>query len=183
MPDNSKQSRMLKADRTTTERLNAASEDDFRSTLDGIWERSPWVVEAAARARPFANREALAAGMWAAVCAAPEERQLALLRAHPDLAGKLAQANALTAESACEQASAGLDRLEPGEFATFTAWNAAYREKFGFPFIICVREHDKAAIAGAFRRRLAQSREDELRIALDEVRRIAEYRLRDRVTI
>jgi 2-oxo-4-hydroxy-4-carboxy-5-ureidoimidazoline decarboxylase len=161
---------------------NAASSGDFCAALDGVWEHSPWIAEAVAVERPFATIEELATAMWRVVCAADEERKLALLRAHPDLAGKLARAGALTAESAGEQASLGLDRLNDEEFAFFTEKNRAYRERFEFPFIICVRDHRKATIREAFERRLAGTREAEMEIALDEVRRIAEYRLRDRMS-
>lgn len=162
--------------------LNAASAEDFVEALGGIWEHSPWVAEAVASARPFADRDALMEAMASAVKEAGESRRLALLCAHPDLAGKLARAGALTAESTREQASAGLDRLSAEEFADFTAWNTAYRKRFGFPFIICVREHAKATIREDFARRLGHSRGAEMETALDEVRKIAEYRLRDRVT-
>ncbi len=163
------------------EGLNAMSEAEFSAALEGLWEHSPWIVEGAVRQRPFASREDLAAAMWSLVCAAPEESKLALLRAHPDLAGKLARAGALTADSSHEQASLGLDRLADEEYEAFSTMNSAYRERFGFPFIICVRDHTKASIRAAFERRLGQSRGQELENALDEVRKIAEYRLRDRV--
>jgi 2-oxo-4-hydroxy-4-carboxy-5-ureidoimidazoline decarboxylase len=162
--------------------LNAMSEAEFAAALDGLWEHSPWIVEDAAKERPFGSREELSATMWRGVCVAPEERKLALLRAHPDLAGKLARACALTADSANEQASLGLDRLDGEEYEAFTSMNNAYRERFDFPFIICVRDNTKASIRAAFERRLAHSRGEELQIALDEVRKIAEYRLKDRVT-
>ena len=154
---------------------------DFCAALAGLWEHSPWIVEAAAAARPFASRDELAAAMWRAVAAADEGRQLGLLRAHPDLAGKLARAGALTAESAGEQSSLGFDRLSDEEFQAFTAMNAAYRERFEFPFIICVRDNTRTSIRAAFESRLGHSRDAELQIALDEVRKIAEYRLRDRI--
>jgi 2-oxo-4-hydroxy-4-carboxy-5-ureidoimidazoline decarboxylase len=162
--------------------LSAMSEEEFAAALAGLWEHSPWVVEGAARKRPFASREELSAAMWREVRAAPEERKLALLRAHPDLAGRLARAGALTADSTSEQASLGLDRLSDAEFDAFTSMNNTYRERFDFPFIICVREHTRASIRAAFESRLEHSREEELQIALDEVRKIAEYRLRDRMT-
>ena len=161
--------------------LNAMGDAEFCVALDGLWEHSPWVVEVAAAARPFASREELAAAMWSAVLAEPGERQLALLRAHPDLAGKLARAGALTTDSASEQSSLGLDCLSDGEFNAFTAMNTAYRERFGFPFIICVRDNTRASIRAAFEQRLEHSPGVEKQIALDEVRKIAEYRLRDRV--
>jgi len=161
--------------------LNSASDEDFRVALDGLWEHSPWVIEAVAAERPFASWEALAESMWRAVSTADEECQLSLLRAHPDLAGKLAVAGELTAESAREQASAGLDRLTEREFFAFNDWNERYRRRMGFPFIICVREHTKSSIRAAFRRRLSASQPDELGVALAEVRKIAEHRLRDRI--
>ncbi len=163
------------------EDLNAASPEAFCGALAGLWEHSPWIVEAVAGRRPFADRDELMAAMAAVVRGAGEDRQVALLRAHPDLAGKLARARALTAESTGEQASVGLDRLSPEEFAAFTAWNEAYRERFGFPFIVCARENTRASIAAAFAGRLKNARAAELQTALDEVRKIAEYRLKDRV--
>ncbi len=108
--------------------------------------------------------------------AAPEER-LALIRAHPELAGKAAIDRTLTDASAAEQASAGLDRLTPEEFAAFHALNAAYRERFGFPFIICVRLTDKAGILAAMRARLANERETEIAISLAEIAEIVRLRL------
>jgi 2-oxo-4-hydroxy-4-carboxy-5-ureidoimidazoline decarboxylase len=169
------------SERVSLNGLNALGAADFVAALEGVWEHSPWVAEAAASARPFENAEALAAAMWRVVREAGEARQLALLCAHPDLAGRLARAGALTAESATEQASLGLDRLGDEEYAFFTESNRAYRERFGFPFIICVRDHTKASIRKAFERRLRGSREEELQIALDEVRRIAAYRLQERL--
>lgn len=163
------------------EGLNAMSGADFAAALDGLWEHSPWVVEGAAKERPFASRWELSAAMWRCVCAAQEEQKLALLRAHPDLAGRLARAGALTLDSANEQASLGLDRLADEEYGTFASMNDGYRERFGFPFIICVRDNAKASIREAFETRLGHSRDEELQIALDEVRKIAEYRLKDRV--
>ena len=162
--------------------LNAMDEGAFRAALDGLWEHSPWVAAAAAAARPLRSRAELAGAMWQAVGRAAPEQKLALLRAHPDLAGKLARAGALTADSASEQASLGLDRLGEEEFTAFTAMNDAYRARFQFPFVICVRDHTRASIRAAFERRLAHAPEEEMQIALDEVRRIAEYRLQDRVT-
>ncbi len=166
----------------TIAELNAAPADAFCAALRGLWEHSPWIVEAAAARRPFASRADLAAAMATIVREAGEERQLALLCAHPDLAGKLARAGALTAESTREQASAGLDRLDAEEFAAFTAWNTAYRERLGFPFIICVRENSKDSIRAAFSRRLENDRATELSTALAEVHKIAAYRLADTVS-
>jgi OHCU decarboxylase len=107
------------------------------------------------------------------------DRQLALLRAHPDLAGRLAVAGGLTASSSAEQASAGLDRCTPAEFARFQALNAAYREKFGFPFIMAVRGRSRTEILAAFERRVANDAETEFATALAEVHKIALLRLRE----
>jgi len=165
----------------TLAELNSSSEEAFRVALDGLWEHSPWVVEAVVADRPFASLNALAERMGLAVSEAPQERQLALLRAHPDLAGKLAMAGKLTPESAREQASAGLDRLTPYEFTAFNEWNERYRLRVGFPFIICVRDHTKNSIRAALRARLSAPPHAELGVALAEVRKIAEHRLRDRI--
>ena len=162
---------------TTLADLNTAPAESFIETLGGIFEHSPWVAEAVAPARPFASLEALHTAMVAAVDAAEEAQKLALLRAHPDLAGKLARAGALTDASTAEQASAGLDRLSEEEFQRFTAFNIAYTEKFGFPFIIAVRENTKASILAAFGRRITNSREAEFSTALAEVAKIARLRL------
>lgn len=157
--------------------LNTAPADRFVETLGGIFEHSPWVADAVAPSRPFAGLDALHGAMVAAVEAADEAQKLALLRAHPDLAGKLARAGALTEASTAEQASAGLDRLTEEEFQRFTAFNIAYTEKFGFPFIIAVRENTKASILKAFERRITNSREAEFTTALAEVGKIARLRL------
>jgi len=110
---------------------------------------------------------------------APQERQLALIRAHPDLVGRTALAGTLTRESTGEQASAGLNALSPAEIALFQKQNAAYREKFSFPFVICARLNKKDAILAGFERRLQNSPEQEILAALGEIFKIAELRLRD----
>lgn len=165
----------------TIEQINALDRGQFVERLGFVFERSPWVAEATWPARPFANLDALHAALCASMRAAAPERQLALIRAHPDLAGKAAVANELTRESTREQASAGLNRLTPGEFARFNALNTAYREQFGFPFIICVREHTKASILASFEERLAHGREAEIDTALGEIAKIARLRLADAV--
>lgn len=157
--------------------LSAMDRAAFRAALGGIFEGSPWVAESAWEARPFASLDALHAAMCAAVRRAPETERLALLRAHPDLAGRAARAREVSAASVTEQASAGLDRLTGEEFARFERLNAAYRERFGFPFIIAVRRHDKGGILAAYDRRLANTREAELATALDEVFVITRLRL------
>lgn len=167
-------------DREWIDRLNAAPIPEFCALLDGVWEHSPWIVAQAAHMRPFSDVEGLMAAMWRIVCEADDSRKLVLLRAHPDLAGRLARAGNLSSDSGREQASLGLDRLGEEEYEQFSAWNQEYRKRFGFPFIICVRNHTRASIAEAFELRLRNNISSEMQIALDEVRRIAEYRVRDR---
>lgn len=159
--------------------LNAADRDAFVAAIGHAFERSPWVAAEAWDRRPFATVDGLHAAMIASMWAAPASRKLALIEAHPDLAGKAAIAGDLTADSANEQASAGLDRLSAEEFATFTRLNSAYRERFGFPFIICVREQSTGSILAPFERRLAHDREAEMETALTEIAKIAWLRLAD----
>ena len=112
---------------------------------------------------------------------APLEQRIALLQAHPDLVGRAALAGTLTQESTREQASAGLDALSPTEIATFTQLNASYQSRFGFPFVICVRENKKASILAGFTERLQHARQHEVETALGEVAKICRLRLRDLV--
>jgi 2-oxo-4-hydroxy-4-carboxy-5-ureidoimidazoline decarboxylase len=161
----------------TLESLNRLDRPTFASALGATFEHSPWVAEEAWSARPFTTVEALHAAMVAAVRRAGRETQLALLRAHPDLAGKAARAGTLTRASTAEQASAGLDRLTDDEYERFSRLNAAYRTRFGFPFIIAVRRHDKASILAAFEARLANSLDEEIERALAEVFDITRLRL------
>lgn len=144
--------------------------------MTALFEHSPW-IEARADALPSSGDRH--ADLMAVVHAATAEEQLALIRAHPELAGKAAIDRTLTEASAAEQASAGLDRLTEAEFAQFHALNAAYREKFGFPFIICVRLTDKAGILAAMEARLAQTRETEIATAIAQIGEIVRLRLRD----
>ena len=145
--------------------------------MSALFEHSPW-VEARADARPSCGDRH--SDLMAVVRDAGPEEQLALIRAHPELAGKAAVDGRLTQASAAEQAGAGLDRLTPAEFDRFHALNAAYREKFGFPFIICVRRTDKAGILAAMESRLANDRDTEIAAALDEIGEIVRLRLGDR---
>ena len=142
--------------------------------MTALFENSPW-VEARADARPSSGDRH--ADLMAVVREATREEQLALIRAHPELAGKAAVDGMLTGASAAEQASAGLDRLTQAEFDRFHALNAAWRDKFGFPFIICVRLTDKAGILAAMERRLGNDRETEIATALDEIGKIVRLRL------
>lgn len=161
--------------------VNTMEHDRFVAALGGLFEHTPWVAAGAWHARPFNSRTALHQALCHAMYAAPAGQQLDLIRAHPDLAGKAAIAKTLTAASAGEQASAGLDRLSPDEFARFTALNNAYRDRFGFPFIICVREHTKHSILDHFVARLNHTPDEEIRTALGEIAKIAKIRLHDAV--
>jgi 2-oxo-4-hydroxy-4-carboxy-5-ureidoimidazoline decarboxylase len=167
--------------RVTLETLNRAAEADFVAALGGVFEHSPWVADRAAAKRPFATVAALADAMAETVATAGREDKLALVRAHPDLAGKAARAGALTAASTTEQGGLGLDRLADEEFRRFERLNQAYREKFGFPFVICVRRQTRDAILAAFERRLSSDPEAELKAALAEIAWIARLRLADKV--
>ncbi len=162
--------------------LNGATEDDFVAALADLYEHSPWVAKAASAGRPFASLAALHAAMTKAVGAASADTKSALVRAHPDLAGKAARAGTLTADSTSEQMSVGLNRLSEEEFDRFHRLNNAYREKFGFPFVVCVRRHSKDSILREFQRRLDHSAADELDTALAEIYRIAALRLDQRVS-
>ena len=155
---------------------------DFVACLGGIYEHSRWVAEQAAGERPFQGKEHLADRMRAAVENASDSAKLALIRAHPDLAGKLARAGELSAESAREQAGLGLDRLSDAEFERFSDLNSRYRERFGFPFVICVRLTDKPGILAAFERRLEHDAGAEMSEALQQIHHIARLRLEDLVT-
>jgi 2-oxo-4-hydroxy-4-carboxy-5-ureidoimidazoline decarboxylase len=157
--------------------LNQLDREEFRDALGGVFEGSPWVAERAWAARPFTTVAALHAAMADVVRRASADERLALLRAHPDLAGKAARARALTVDSAAEQASAGLDRLNDADHERFARLNAAYRARFGFPFIIAVRRHDVAGILAAYETRLTRTVAEEIDAALDEVFTIARLRL------
>lgn len=164
---------------TTLAALNSANQAAFTAALGHLFEHSPWVAEETWMRRPFAGAEALHAALCATMRAAPRERQLALIRAHPDLAGRLARQRRLTADSAREQAGAGLDRLTDAELAEFNRRNEAYRAKFGFPFVICARLNAKDSILAAMRTRLDNTPEAEFATALAEIEKIARLRLQD----
>jgi OHCU decarboxylase len=162
--------------------LNSLSRDEFVRVVGPVFEHSPWIAEVTWGRRPFENTEALHHALCATVLVASSEKQLALIRAHPDLVGKLALAGQLTKESTGEQASAGLDRLTSQEVELFQTNNAAYKARFGFPFVICARLNKKAAILAGFNTRLNNSREQEIQTALGEIFKIAELRLRDLIS-
>ncbi len=167
------------SEKITLNRVNELDREGFVTRFGSLFEHSPWVAEEAWRARPFGSIEEMWRAFEDAMYVAPRERQLDLIRAHPDLAGKAAVAGELTQESAREQASAGLDRLSPGEFEEFTRVNREYREKFGLPMVVCVREHTKESILENVQSRLGNSRDEEIRTALAEISKISHYRLLD----
>src|ERR1700720_145900 len=164
------------SDKTLAE-LNACSKSDFVAVFANIFEHSPWIAEEAAAARPFAGVGALLAAMKSAVERAPAERRLALIKAHPDLADKTQRAAGLTAESNAEQNSVGLDRLSDAEYEAFERVNDAYRAKFGFPYIVCVRRQTKDSILRDFERRLPNDVQAETQTSIEEICRIAALRL------
>ena len=163
------------------EAVNTFDAAAFAARFGDVAEDSPWVSEAAGKARPFGDREALVEAFAAAVRTAPRARQLALLRAHPDLAGGAAVAGEITDESRREQAGAGLDRLTAEEFARFHDLNARYRERFGFPFIFAVKGATKDAILSAFEVRIDNDADSERATALASVERILRFRIEGRV--
>ncbi len=167
-----------------TPRPSEMDRDTFVKTFDDIFEHSPWVEEHAHRLELGPAHDTamgLAGALARAFRAAPEDKRLAVLKAHPDLAGKLAAARRLTEASTSEQASAGLDALTDEERSAFTKYNKEYTEKFGFPFIIAVRDNTKASILEAFQTRLSNDRETEFHEACEQVIRIAELRLAERL--
>lgn len=162
---------------TTIEALNSSTPEGFVAAVGFAFEDSPWIARAAYERRPFADRVGLHAAMTAVVAEANEARQVALISAHPDLAGRVAREGRLTPSSMSEQAAAGLDRLAPEELSRFEELNAVYRSRFAFPFVICAREHTKASILRALEERSANPRAAEIDAALREIAKIARLRL------
>lgn len=156
------------------DQLTVIPDSAFVDRLGFLFDHSLWVVERAATRRPFAD---LHAGLMQVVADATPQERVALIRAHPELAGKAAIDGTLTAESTAEQASVGLDRLTPDEYDRFHSLNAAYAARFGFPFVICVRRTDKAGILAAMERRLTQDRDAEVETAIAEIGEIVRLRL------
>ena len=170
----------------TLEQLNAASQAQFTQSLDGTYENSPWIAGKAWGQRPFASLAQLKQALVLAVRSAPADAQLALIRAHPELAGKAMQSKTLTAESTNEQAQAGLSNCTPEELAQIDQLNANYQAKFGLPFILAVRGTrglglPKQEIIATFARRLDHPADFERAECLRNIHRIAEIRLNDKV--
>jgi 2-oxo-4-hydroxy-4-carboxy-5-ureidoimidazoline decarboxylase len=171
---------MTKPNYTLAE-LNSFSRDEFVRVVGPVFEHSPWIAESAWEKRPFAGVMELDQALFKVVVEAGEEKQVRLIAAHPDLVGRAALAGTLTPESNREQAAAGLGALSKEEVALFQTNNAAYRTKFGFPFVICARLNKKEAILKGFEARLKNTREKEIKVALLEIGQIAWLRLQDLV--
>jgi len=163
----------------TPAEMNALTAEEFTTLLGGVYEHSPWIAEAAAGQRPFANLEELKAALRQVVQTAPEWAQFALIHAHPDLAGKLALDGRLTPFSALEQAASGILSMNENDLNQMVIANASYRERFGFPFIICARRHTKASILAAMAARLQNDPATERTAALTEIHHIAQLRIDD----
>jgi 2-oxo-4-hydroxy-4-carboxy-5-ureidoimidazoline decarboxylase len=163
----------------TLAEINAMDRAAFTAALGGLFEHSPWVADETWARRPFRDAVHLHAELCAIMRGASRERQLALIQAHPDLAGRLALAGKLTAESTREQAIAGLTGMDADEFGAFQRLNDAYRARFGFPFIICARLNARTAILSAMQTRISNTPEQEHAAALVEIEKIAGLRLQD----
>ncbi len=161
--------------------VNALSDAAFVAEFGDVAEHSPWVAERAAANRPFSSRDAFIEAFVDAVATAPHERQLALIRAHPDLAGKAALRGELTEDSKSEQAGAGLGSLSAQDFDRFTALNDAYKARFGFPFIFAVKGATTSMILSAFEDRILHAPEIEFATALTQVGRIFRFRIEAKV--
>jgi 2-oxo-4-hydroxy-4-carboxy-5-ureidoimidazoline decarboxylase len=161
----------------TIQQVNDLSSTEFEKAFGDVAEHSPWVARNAAGDRPFVSRESMIRAFHEAVHSASETAQLALIRAHPDLASKAK----LTHDSSREQAQAGLDTLSAEEFARLTHLNELYKSKFDFPFIFAVKGATKQQILASFAERVNHSKVDEFAMALDQVCRIFRFRIEDRV--
>ena len=157
--------------------VNGLERDAFVALLGGVFEHAAWVAEAAWLDRPFVGVSDLHAAMMGAVRAAPPDRRLAFLNGHPELAGPEARAKSMTAESVSEQGAAGLDRIPQEDADTFDQLNPAYRQKFGFPFIVAVRGRDRSEILALFKARLLRPQDEEASTVLDEIAAITRMRL------
>jgi 2-oxo-4-hydroxy-4-carboxy-5-ureidoimidazoline decarboxylase len=164
---------------STLSELNSAITEQFVAVLGGIFEHSPWVAQRVAPKRPFSNVQDLHAAMVQAIEDEGLDAQLKLIRAHPELAGKAAVRGELTEESTREQSGAGLNLCSAEEFAKLHALNDAYNAKFGFPFIVAVRGHNRHSIIALFEARLNNTVDDERRECLQQIYKIGAFRLAD----
>jgi len=165
----------------TLQELNVLNESEFVTLIGPIFEASPWIAKRTWPNRPFHDLDSLHGSLGQSMHKAKKEEKLALIRAHPDLAGRAARQGSLTPESTAEQAGAGLDQLTDEEIASFSLMNQEYRARFGFPFVVCVGEHTKESILTSFAARLENTKERETETALAEVCKIARLRLYDLV--
>ncbi len=165
----------------TLEALNTSDPESFVRALDGIWEHAPWVVRGVADQRPFASVDALHRAMVRVVATQPEDRRVALFAGHPELAGADARRGSMTEASIDEQGTLSLDRLGADEVGRWDRLNRAYRERFGFPFILCIRRHGRESALAEFERRLDNERTVELDATLAEIARITRLRLAARI--
>ncbi|MBO9512584.1 MAG: 2-oxo-4-hydroxy-4-carboxy-5-ureidoimidazoline decarboxylase [Variovorax sp.] len=163
--------------RFTLEQLNGCAPEFFCAALAEIWEHAPWVARGVVHKRPFATVEALHMAMVAVVAAQDVPARIAFYAGHPELAGEDARRGTMTEASVAEQGTLSLARLDEREAERWNALNRAYRLRFGFPFILCIRRHTRESALEAFERRLQHERATELTTALDEIAAIARMRL------
>jgi OHCU decarboxylase len=167
---------------TPLRELNQIDREGFVRICGPLFEHSPWIAERTWPKRPFASLDQLHQSLSQTMYDAASEEQVHLIASHPDLFGRVAREGRLTRESTAEQRAAGLSNLSQDEIEQFERFNTNYREKFGFPFVICARENKKAAILAAFPVRLNNTREQEIQTALAEIAKIARLRLFDAVS-
>lgn len=163
------------------DQLNALDEAGFAHALSGVFEHAPWVVDAVVDQRPFASTAALHQALIDVLCNLPERSLVAFLCLHPELAGSAARAGTMTADSEREQSGLALGQLPPAQAAHWDRLNARYRERFGFPFILCIRRHGMGSALAAFESRLENSRAQEMQSALVEITAISGLRLAERL--
>lgn len=161
--------------------LNACDTENFAAALADIWEHAPWVARSVAGQRPFASVDALHRAMVESVAQRPEAERIALFAGHPELAGAHARKGTMTTDSTREQGALALGQLAADEAAHWDALNRSYRQRFGFPFILCVKRHTRASALRMFERRLGHERTQELQATLDEIARITRLRLAARI--
>ena len=172
----------MSVERLSLAQLNAMDRPDFVSQVGWAYEHSAWVAEGAWEDRPFRTIDDLYTAMERVVRSATPQKQLALIQAHPDLAGRLRSMSELTVASRREQAGAGLDQLTATEAEQMARNNERYREKFGFPFILCARLNNAESIREALEKRLENSRAQEIDVALGEISKIGRWRLADAIS-
>lgn len=172
---------MSDAQQTSLANVNALDTDAFVTQFGDVAEHSPWVARKASAMRPFAARADMIAAFASSIAGASVDRQLELICAHPDLAGKAAMRGELTEDSRSEQAGAGLDALSAEEFEAFTQLNNDYKSKFGFPFIFAVKGATKGMILAAFAKRLNNAPPEEFQEAIGQISNILRFRLEERV--